>query len=71
MNTAFLIPKPGLRMRDPDTLQVLPPEGAEVEFTSYWRRRVREGDAEVQAKGRRAKPDHKTTTPAARRGDQE
>lgn len=42
--TAFLIPKPGLVVRDPDTLQALPADGAEIQLTSYWHRRIKAGD---------------------------
>ncbi|EGU39601.1 DUF2635 domain-containing protein [Vibrio scophthalmi] len=37
--------KPGLTLRHPKTLQKLPAEGALVELNSYWRRRLRDGDA--------------------------
>lgn len=37
-------PKPGLLVRDPDTYQPLPREGAEVPDTPHWRRRLAAGD---------------------------
>ena len=37
-------PKQGLLVRDPDTKQPLPPEGAEVQDTQHWRRRLADGD---------------------------
>lgn len=40
----YLIPKPGLVVRDPDTAQPLPSEGAEKPKTGYWFRRLMEGD---------------------------
>jgi hypothetical protein len=36
--------KPGLIVRDPITLKPLPEEGAEVESTTYWKRRLKVGD---------------------------
>ena len=44
MRRAFLIPKPGLVVRDPDTLQSLPADGASVAVTPYWLRRITAGD---------------------------
>lgn len=38
-----LKPAEGLKVRQPDG-QVLPEEGKEVELTTYWRRRLRDGD---------------------------
>jgi hypothetical protein len=40
----FVVPKPGLTVRDPITRQPLPAEGAEVPRDSYWIRRVTDGD---------------------------
>ncbi|WP_368565493.1 DUF2635 domain-containing protein [Pseudoxanthomonas sp. UTMC 1351] len=42
--TAHLIPKPGLLVADPTTLRFLPVEGAEMPLSSYWLRRLQEGD---------------------------
>lgn len=72
MTTAYLIPKAGLRMRDPQTLQLLPAEGETLQLTSYWRRRINDGDVSIGKPPRAAsaKPD-KTAKPAAARGDQE
>lgn len=36
--------KPGAIVRDPDSKRPLPPEGARVSDTTYWRRRLRAGD---------------------------
>ena len=44
MNNAFLIPKPGLRIRDPITLALLPPQGAQMPLSVYWLRRIHDGD---------------------------
>jgi hypothetical protein len=44
MPTAVTIkPAPGLKVRKPDG-PLLPEEGATVELTSYWRRRLAAGD---------------------------
>ena len=40
----FVVPAAGLRVVDPVTRQPLPPEGAEVEHSLHWLRRLREGD---------------------------
>jgi hypothetical protein len=48
----FVIPAPAgpglpgahLRVLDPDTGQPLPPEGLDVPLTSYWFRRLADGD---------------------------
>lgn len=65
MRSAFLIPKSGLVVRDPHTLQALPPEGASVEVTAYWLRRIHAGDVCE----RRTPP--KPTKPAAAAAAQE
>ena len=57
-NKAFLIPKRGLTVRDPLTLQALPAEGAEVNLTPYWTRRVADGDVRRREE---AKPSKSTT----------
>ena len=43
--TIHVRPGPGLVVRDPVTGTPLPPEGAAVPRTSYWLRRLRDGDA--------------------------
>lgn len=63
--TAYLIPKPGLRMRDPKTLELLPPEGAAVVMTSYWLRRVADGDASEGQPPRAGKASGKPTSTSA------
>lgn len=40
----YLIPQPGLVVRDPDTAQPLPAEGAEKPKTGYWLRRLMDQD---------------------------
>lgn len=56
MNTFFLKPKSGLTVIDPATRKPLAADGAEVSDTTYWRRRLADGDVE------RAEPS--TTTKA-------
>lgn len=65
--TEFLIPKSGLRCRDPKTLQLLPPEGALVPLTAYWQRRINDGDVSIGTPPAPAK----SAKPAASRGAQE
>lgn len=72
MKTAYLIPKTGLRLRDPQTLALLPPQGAAVALTSYWHRRLKDGDVSIGKPPRDAASKHdKTAKPAASRGAQE
>jgi hypothetical protein len=42
-----LIPRPDLVVRDPATMQPLPPEGLKKQLTGYWRRRLRDRDVIV------------------------
>lgn len=44
MSMKFLVPKPGLTVRDPKSLEPLPAEGREVEMTPFWKRRFNDGD---------------------------
>lgn len=55
---AYLIPKSGLTIRDPQTLAQLPAEGAQVAINAYWTRRMQAGDVREGTPS----PD---TTPAA------
>ncbi len=48
----FVIPESGLRVIDPATRQALPAEGADVPRSTYWLRRVREGDVKTAARTR-------------------
>lgn len=44
----FVKPAAGLSIRDPDLLDLLPPEGREVpDSQGYWHRRVRDGDVQL------------------------
>lgn len=40
----YLRPAPGRQVRDPFTGEPLPADGREVEFNTYYRRRLRDGD---------------------------
>lgn len=40
----FVKPAPGLKVRDPDSRLHIPEEGAEVPESSYWLRRLSDGD---------------------------
>ena len=40
----FVKPNPGLKVLDPVRNEILPEGGKEVQDTSYWRRRIRDGD---------------------------
>lgn len=45
----FVIPQPGMRVRDPVKKDYLPDAGREIgEMSAYWRRRVSDGDATSQ-----------------------
>lgn len=45
MNTIFVKPaREGLIVRDPITKQIMPADGKEVTDSTYWRRRLRDGD---------------------------
>lgn len=43
--TVHVRPKEGLHVRNPATGAPLPEEGATVPLTTYWRRRIEDGDA--------------------------
>ena len=43
----ILKPVNSLKVRDPETLEFLNPEGEEKELNTYWRRRMADGDVEV------------------------
>lgn len=43
----FLVPKKGLVVRDPHTLQPLPAAGKDVPESFYWTRRLRDGDVTI------------------------
>lgn len=64
MSKQHLIPKAGLRVVDPATGKPLPAAGAEVEITTYWRRRLRDGD--VTPKGEATGAEAATATAPAK-----
>jgi hypothetical protein len=39
----YVIPEPGKTILDPLTNRMIPAEGAQVESSTYWRRRLKEG----------------------------
>lgn len=55
----FVVPAPGLRVPMPEARppmsRHLPPEGAEVEATEYWRRRLADGDVRLAAAAQTSK----------------
>lgn len=44
MNTLNLKPAAGLKVIDPDTRKALPEDGDQVRESSYWHRRLADGD---------------------------
>lgn len=44
MDKIHVVPAQGLKVVDPATNEALPPEGKEVEHTTYWIRRLNDGD---------------------------
>ena len=65
MPREHLIPKAGLQVIDPETCEALPKKGAPKELTTWWRRRIADGDVTVK---RTASSD---TAQAAARGAKE
>jgi hypothetical protein len=55
----FVVPAPGLKVPVPEArpplARHLPPEGAEVEATEYWRRRIADGDVRLAAAAQTSK----------------
>ena len=43
----FILPSPGLKIRDPILKTLVPSEGVEVTESPFWLRRVRDGDVTV------------------------
>jgi hypothetical protein len=50
-------PRLGLIIRDPNTLEILPEQGKDVNLDTYWRRRIANGDIEIQEQ--KPKKEHK------------
>lgn len=40
-------PSEGFKIRDPDLMDLLPPEGRTVPDSMYWQRRIRDKDVEL------------------------
>lgn len=51
--------KPGVLVRDPKNMRFLPADGAEVEMSSYWDRRIRSGDVVVLSEKAASQADKK------------
>lgn len=51
MSESILKPSDGLIVRDPDTLEPLPVEGAVKPLSSYWLRRIDCGDVTIELAG--------------------
>lgn len=58
--TIFVRPRPGLRIRDPQTGTYLPEIGQLVPRDAFWLRRIADGDVQPVAK---------VTTNASKKGD--
>lgn len=43
----FIKPHNNLKIRDPQTQRHIPPEGTEVHESSFWLRRIQDGDVSV------------------------
>lgn len=48
MEKKLVIPKKGVKVRDPQTGQHLPEEGAVRSLNTYYDRRIKDGDLEVR-----------------------
>jgi hypothetical protein len=61
---------PDAIIRDPHTRRPLPTEGGRVSDSSYWRRRIADGDVELVAEegGDPVPPEHAPVPPLATRG---
>lgn len=67
MERATIRPAAGSLVRDPISGVALPPEGREVELTTYWRARLADGSAEIVKPTPTVTPD-KPSEPGAPRG---
>lgn len=47
MKHVHVIPAPGLTILDPENYRTLPPEGARVPLTAYWRIAIRDKDVSI------------------------
>jgi hypothetical protein len=64
----FVKPAPGLIVRDPETREPLPPHGDWVPRTTYWLRRLRDGDVSEAEPGGAAEPAPHPQTPSPQAG---
>lgn len=51
----YVRPTPGLKIRDPELLDLLPDEGREVADSPYWLRRIADGDV-IEGAPAKSKP---------------
>lgn len=58
--TLTLRPAPGITLVDPETGTAIPEAGATVPTSSYWRRRLKDGDAVLIAQAATTTPTKKT-----------
>ena len=59
METIFVRPAPGARVRDPATKAPIPDIGLLVPNTGYWQRRILAGDVVVTTEAAQPKPKSK------------
>ncbi len=52
----FVKPKEGLKIKRPDTQRLLAPQGEDVPKSSFWLRRLADGDVTIVAKQQQAAP---------------
>lgn len=55
----YVKPSKGLKVRDPQLLDFLPEEGREVPETTYWHRRLRDGDVVASKAPKKSPADEK------------
>lgn len=72
MSRIFVKPAPGLKIRDPETKLHLPEEGAQVVKSSFWSRRIKDGDVlttEPKPEVKEIKKEEKTEKINLKQGD--
>lgn len=47
MKKMIIKPNSGLVIRDPETFEILPEEGKPVDMSSFWKRRLLDGDVSI------------------------
>lgn len=55
MNSIFVKPKSGVKIRRPETKALLSPEGENVPNNTFWKRRIADGDVIVSQKIKKQK----------------